>query len=80
MKIFGCLLFVGFSIIGLLIKTWFFPIMGLLFGLLFIGLGYFLGNSLQKDNGYIIWGRILKIILPIVVLLNVLMAISKLAK
>jgi hypothetical protein len=76
--ILGCLIFIGFSIIGILIKTWFFPNIGLLFGLFMIGLGYFIDGTLKKENGHQVLWRMLKIIIPIIILLNVLMAISKL--
>ena len=75
----GIIILVGFSILGIMIKSWYFLVAGVLFGLFFISLGYFIDGTLKKENGHQVLGKLLKIILPIIVVLNILMAISKFA-
>jgi len=79
MLIIATLVTVGFSVIGLLIKSWLFALMGICLGLIFGGSGLGLNYMFKKEHGAILIMKYLKPILLIVIGLQVLIAIAKLS-
>jgi hypothetical protein len=79
MLIIAALCAVGFCIIGFLIKSWLFALIGLGMGLILAGSGFGMNYIFKKEDGAILVMKYLKPVLFVLLGLQALMAIAKLS-